>query len=156
LLLVAPSGKVLCRVRRRRDVCFWPHPGRAAQGCAFYELARQLMTQSDSLFPTIAALRKAYSITSSAVGSSVDGMLRSSSYTRGNVTIIDRRGLIRRSWECYGVSKKELIVCSEASQCAGPAPIEAISARRLEPVRGTNVALSRAPSSFCPERRGFR
>jgi hypothetical protein len=26
---------------------------------------------------------------------------------RGNVTIIDRRGLIRRSCECYGVSKKE-------------------------------------------------
>ncbi len=28
-------------------------------------------------------------------------------YKRGNVTIIDRRGLIRRSCECYGVSKKE-------------------------------------------------
>jgi len=32
------------------------------------------------------------------------GLIR---YTRGNVTIIDRRGLIRRSCECYGVSKKE-------------------------------------------------
>jgi hypothetical protein len=28
-------------------------------------------------------------------------------YKRGNVTIIDRHGLIRRSCECYGVSKKE-------------------------------------------------
>ncbi len=28
-------------------------------------------------------------------------------YTRGNVTIIDRRALERRSCECYGVSKKE-------------------------------------------------
>ena len=28
-------------------------------------------------------------------------------YKRGNVTIIDRRSLIRRSCECYGVSKKE-------------------------------------------------
>jgi CRP-like cAMP-binding protein len=28
-------------------------------------------------------------------------------YKHGNVTIIDRRGLIRRSCECYGVSKKE-------------------------------------------------
>jgi len=28
-------------------------------------------------------------------------------YRRGNVTIIDRQGLIRRSCECYGVSKKE-------------------------------------------------
>jgi hypothetical protein len=32
------------------------------------------------------------------------GLIR---YKRGNVTIIDRRGLIRRSRECYGVSKKE-------------------------------------------------
>jgi CRP-like cAMP-binding protein len=32
------------------------------------------------------------------------GLIR---YSRGNVTIIDRRGLIRRSCECYGVSKKE-------------------------------------------------
>ena len=32
------------------------------------------------------------------------GLIR---YKRGNVTIIDRRGLIRRSCECYGVSKKE-------------------------------------------------
>jgi CRP-like cAMP-binding protein len=32
------------------------------------------------------------------------GLIR---YTRGNVTIIDRRGLLRRSCECYGVSKKE-------------------------------------------------
>ena len=28
-------------------------------------------------------------------------------YKRGNVTIIDRRALIRRSCECYGVSKRE-------------------------------------------------
>ena len=32
------------------------------------------------------------------------GLIR---YKRGNVTIIDRRGLKRRSCECYGVSKKE-------------------------------------------------
>jgi len=32
------------------------------------------------------------------------GLIR---YTRGNVTIIDRRGLLRRSCECYDVSKKE-------------------------------------------------
>jgi DNA-binding transcriptional regulator YhcF (GntR family) len=32
------------------------------------------------------------------------GLIR---YTRGKLTIIDRRGLIRRSCECYGVSKKE-------------------------------------------------
>ncbi len=32
------------------------------------------------------------------------GLIR---YSRGNVTIADRPGLIRRSCECYGVSKKE-------------------------------------------------
>ena len=32
------------------------------------------------------------------------GLIR---YKLGNVTIIDRRGLIRRSCECYGVSKNE-------------------------------------------------
>jgi CRP-like cAMP-binding protein len=32
------------------------------------------------------------------------GLIR---YKRGNVTILDRRGLVRRSCECYGVSKKE-------------------------------------------------
>lgn len=28
-------------------------------------------------------------------------------YKRGNVTILDRRGLVRRSCECFGVSKRE-------------------------------------------------
>ncbi len=32
------------------------------------------------------------------------GLIR---YTRGTVTILDRRGLERRSCECYGVSKRE-------------------------------------------------
>ena len=41
------------------------------------------------------------------------GLIR---YKRGNVTIIDRRGLIRRSCECYGVSKKEFdrLLCDRA------------------------------------------
>lgn len=33
-----------------------------------------------------------------------DGLIR---YKRGNVTILNRRGLIHRSCECYGVSKRE-------------------------------------------------
>ena len=32
------------------------------------------------------------------------GLIR---YTRGHVTILDRRGLLRRSGECYGVAKLE-------------------------------------------------
>jgi hypothetical protein len=32
------------------------------------------------------------------------GLIR---YVRGNVTVLDRRGLERRSCECYGISKNE-------------------------------------------------
>ena len=32
------------------------------------------------------------------------GLIR---YKRGNVTVVDRRGLMKRSCECYGISKKE-------------------------------------------------
>jgi Crp-like helix-turn-helix protein len=32
---------------------------------------------------------------------------RAGLYKRGNVTIIDRRGLKQRSCECYGISKRE-------------------------------------------------
>jgi len=32
------------------------------------------------------------------------GLIR---YKRGNVTVLDRRGLMRRSCECYGISKRE-------------------------------------------------
>jgi CRP-like cAMP-binding protein len=43
-------------------------------------------------------------VTAAAGGLQRAGLIR---YKRGNVTIIDRRRLIRRSCECYGVSKKE-------------------------------------------------
>jgi hypothetical protein len=43
-------------------------------------------------------------VTAAAGGLQRAGIIR---YTRGNVTIVDRRALIRRSCECYGVSKKE-------------------------------------------------
>jgi DNA-binding transcriptional regulator YhcF (GntR family) len=32
------------------------------------------------------------------------GLIR---YKRGNLTVVDRRGLMKRSCECYGVSRKE-------------------------------------------------
>ena len=38
-------------------------------------------------------------------GRPATGLIR---YWRGNITVIDRRGLIKRSCEWYGVSKKEL------------------------------------------------
>ena len=43
-------------------------------------------------------------VTAAASALQRTGLIR---YTRGNVTIIDRPGLIRRSCECYGVSKRE-------------------------------------------------
>ena len=44
------------------------------------------------------------SVTVAASALQRSGLIR---YTRGNVTIIDHRGLERRSCECYSVSKKE-------------------------------------------------
>jgi DNA-binding transcriptional regulator YhcF (GntR family) len=43
-------------------------------------------------------------VTAAAGGLQRAGLIR---YKRGNVTILDRRGLERRSCECYRVSKKE-------------------------------------------------
>jgi hypothetical protein len=43
-------------------------------------------------------------VTAAAVALQRSGLIR---YKRGNVTIVDRRALIRRSCECYGVSKRE-------------------------------------------------
>jgi DNA-binding transcriptional regulator YhcF (GntR family) len=43
-------------------------------------------------------------VTAAAGGLQQAGLIR---YTRGNVTILDRRGLERLSCECYGVSKLE-------------------------------------------------
>jgi len=43
-------------------------------------------------------------VTAAAGALQREGLIR---YKRGNVTIVDRRGLIERSCECYGVSKRE-------------------------------------------------
>jgi CRP-like cAMP-binding protein len=53
------------------------------------------------------------------------GLIR---YKRGNVTIIDRRGLIESSCECYGISKKEFdrLLGKRATRRAGPAKSAAI------------------------------
>jgi len=53
------------------------------------------------------------------------GLIR---YKRGNVTIIDRRGLIASSCECYGVSKKEFdrLLGKRARRRARPADSVAI------------------------------
>ena len=55
------------------------------------------------------------SITAAAGALQRAGLIR---YKHGNVTIIDRRGLIRRSCKCYSISKKDSIVCSAIEQQA--------------------------------------
>jgi CRP-like cAMP-binding protein len=50
------------------------------------------------------------------------GLIR---YKRGNVTIIDRRGLMRRSCECYGVSKREF------DRLLGARTIRGVRSRRM-------------------------
>jgi hypothetical protein len=43
-------------------------------------------------------------VTAAAIGLQRAGLIR---YRRGNVTILDRRGLKRRSCECYDATKRE-------------------------------------------------
>jgi len=43
-------------------------------------------------------------VTGAALKLQRDGLIR---YTRGHVTVLDRKGLEHRACECYGVVKKE-------------------------------------------------
>jgi CRP-like cAMP-binding protein len=61
-------------------------------------------------------------VTAAASALQREGLIR---YRRGNVTILDRRGLERRACECYGVSKREF-----DRLLGGRAKREARSARR--------------------------
>lgn len=51
------------------------------------------------------------------------GLIR---YTRGNVTILDRRGLKRRACECYGVSKREFdrLLGERSGRTAGQSKVQ--------------------------------
>jgi len=68
-----------------------------------------------------AGLSPEYILNSAAAGSlQRAGLIR---YKRGNVTIINRRGLMGRSCECYGVSKREFDrLLGDRAMRRGPLP----------------------------------
>jgi len=84
---ITPAPKAL---EGERDVQYWPlaaAPVGDCRGCfrgqsghGRFQPSRQLLTHYVSLRPLIAALRKVYSITSSAVASSVCGKVRPSAF----------------------------------------------------------------------------
>jgi CRP-like cAMP-binding protein len=79
------------------------------QRCCRWMLMTSDRMQSDEFLLTqeflamMLGVRRA-GVSVAAAGLQRDGLIR---YRRGNVTVIDRRGLEERSCECYGVSKTE-------------------------------------------------
>jgi DNA-binding transcriptional regulator YhcF (GntR family) len=65
--------------------------------------------QSDQFLLTQEFLAMMLGVQRTGVTAAAGGLQRAEliSYKRGNVTILDRHGLERRSCECYRVSKKE-------------------------------------------------
>ena len=79
------------------------------QRCCRWLLMTHDRMQSDEFLPTREFLAMMLGVRRTGVTAAAGALQRAGliRYKRGNVTIIDRRGLIRRSCECYGVSKKE-------------------------------------------------
>jgi len=79
------------------------------QRCCRWLLMTHDRMQSDEFLLTQEFLAMMLGVQRTGVTAAAGGLQRAGliRYRHGNVTIIDRRGLIRRSCECYGVSKKE-------------------------------------------------
>ena len=79
------------------------------QRCCRWMLMTHDRMQSDEFLLTQEFLAMMLGVQRTGVTAAAGALQRAGliRYKRGNVTIIDRRGLIRRSCECYGVSKKE-------------------------------------------------
>ena len=79
------------------------------QRCCRWLLMTHDRMQSDEFLLTQEFLAMMLGVQRTGVSAAAGALQRAGfiRYKRGNVTIIDRRGLIRRSCECYGVSKKE-------------------------------------------------
>jgi CRP-like cAMP-binding protein len=79
------------------------------QRCCRWMLMTHDRMQSDEFLLTQEFLAMMLGVQRTGVTAAAGALQRAGliRYTRGNVTIIDRPGLIRRSCECYGVSKKE-------------------------------------------------
>jgi CRP-like cAMP-binding protein len=79
------------------------------QRCCRWMLMTHDRMQSDQFLLTQEFLAMMLGVQRTGVTAAAGGLQRAAliSYKRGNVTILDRRGLERRSCECYRVSKKE-------------------------------------------------
>jgi Crp-like helix-turn-helix protein len=79
------------------------------QRCCRWMLMTHDRMQSDEFLLTQEFLAMMLGVQRTGVTAAAGALQRAGliRYTRGNVTIIDRRGLVRRSCECYDVSKKE-------------------------------------------------
>jgi len=79
------------------------------QRCCRWMLMTHDRMQSDDFLLTQEFLAMMLGVQRTGVTAAAGALQRAGliRYSRGNVTIIDRRGLIRRSCECYAVSKKE-------------------------------------------------
>ena len=79
------------------------------QRCCRWMLMTHDRMQSDEFLLTQEFLAMMLGVQRTGVSAAAGGLKKAGliRYSRGNVTILDRRGLERRSCECYGVSKKE-------------------------------------------------
>jgi CRP-like cAMP-binding protein len=79
------------------------------QRCCRWMLMTHDRMQSDEFLLTQEFLAMMLGVQRTGVTAAAGALQRAGliSYKRGNVTILDRRGLQRRSCECYGVSKRE-------------------------------------------------
>jgi len=79
------------------------------QRCCRWMLMTHDRMQSDEFLLTQEFLAMMLGVQRTGVSVAAGALQRAGliEYRRGNVTIIDRPGLIRRSCECYGISKRE-------------------------------------------------
>jgi CRP-like cAMP-binding protein len=79
------------------------------QRCSRWLLMTHDRMQSDEFLLTQEFLAMMLGVQRTGVSAAAGALQRADliRYKRGNVTILDRRGLIKRSCECFGVSKKE-------------------------------------------------
>jgi len=85
------------------------HFHKIQQRCCRWLLMTHDRMQSDEFLLTQEFLAMMLGVQRTGVSAAAGGLQRAGliRYRRGNVTIIDRRGLERRACECYGVSKRE-------------------------------------------------
>ena len=79
------------------------------QRCSRWLLMTHDRMQSDQFLLTQEFLAMMLSVRRTRVSAAAGALQKAGliRYTRGNITVLDRSGLVRRSCECYGVSKRE-------------------------------------------------